>query len=651
MSFTSLRALIVALAIPTCGLAQVAAPDAPDGDAAAGRLVRKIDLAEIGYPSGLEFQQLSGEAVAFFPVGARAAIEGMTLRLDLVHGQTLDVTRHLKLRVNDVIAHAEPLPADQTRGTITLELPPEAAQNGFVKIGIAYAGASSDNICFDERSSGDFAQILPGSSLTLALDRAALDTIDRVAQVMPPAKILEAGRGVDAARALPFALRAAALYDAEYGLVTAGRAEAGPEAGTAPGWSSVTFALDDKATGAEAGSVTLAGTARPGLSFGSADPELGLALAASRWRALAQNGGGATTLAPPRDGAGETVSFATLGTPQLQQMVTGSSTFDFSFAADDFAAGRLPDGVELLVGAARSPNGRGVTVSAYLNGSLLGSRPLDDAEPVWMEFAIPDGLVGRENQMQILVQRQVEGGNCLFKPQGYPAQILPQSRFTLGEAPKAANDFYLMRQAFSGGVDIVTAPDAQLGDAMPWLLPIAGALLPDAADLTMRDTVTATPEEAASRPFLYIGQTAPEGAEAGLRFDQGRVEVRDGTGDTLYAGAAMDAAAVVQIVEIGDRPGIWLRPGTGPAPRPTMDTPLLLDRGDLAFIDDRGVALVTSTRRGDLVDITYPDRRDIMQVIAQYRPWIIGAAWLALTLVVVRFLQGVYRRARRGKES
>ncbi|MGR3463595.1 cellulose biosynthesis cyclic di-GMP-binding regulatory protein BcsB [Limimaricola sp.] len=646
MRFTSLGALIVALAIPTCGLAQTASPQS-GADSGPGDLFRRIDLAEIGYPSGLEFQQLSGNAVAFFPVGAREAIEGMTLRLDLVHGQTAEVTKHLKVLVNDVIAHAEALPAEETRGTIELALPPEAARNGFVKIGIAYAGASSDNICFDERSSGDFAQILPGSSLTLELNRAALDTIDRVAQVMPPAKTLEAGKGVPVERALPFALRAAALYDAEYGLVTAGRGGKGGD----DGWSSVSFALDDTEGGDEAGSVALARSAKPGLVFGSEDPGLGLALAASRWRALALSEGGATNVAAPRNGSGESVTFAALGAPQLQQMVTGSSTFEVGFAADDFAAGRLPDGVELLIGAARSPNGHGVTVSAYLNGSLLGSRPLDDAEPVWMDFAIPAGLVGRENQMRILVQRQVEGGNCLFKPQGYPAQILPQSRFTLGEAPEAAGDFYLMRQAFSGGVDIVTAPDATVGEDMPWLLPIAGALLPDTADIALRETISAMPEGAEARPFLYIGRTAPAGAEAGLRFDQGRVEVRDGSGEMLYSGAAMEEAAVVQIVEIDERPGIWLRPGTGPAPRPTMEAPLLLDRGDLAFIDDRGVALVTSTRRGDLVDIAYPDRLDIMQVVAKYRPWIIGAAWLALTLVVVRFLQGVYRRSRRGKES
>ncbi|SDF24840.1 cellulose biosynthesis cyclic di-GMP-binding regulatory protein BcsB [Limimaricola pyoseonensis] len=641
MKPVSLRALLVALAIPTFGPAQAAVPD--DG------LLRTIDLTEIGYPSGLEFEKLSGEAVAFFPVGAREAIEGMTLRLDLVHGQTVSVATHLKVLVNDAIAHSEALPADRGRSTIVLDLPPEAARDGFVKIGLSYAGASSDSVCFDERSSGDFLRILPSSSLALALDRAALDTIDRVAQVMPPAKILAAAEDVPADRALPFALRAAALFDAEYGLVSIGAS--GQD--DADGWDSMSFSLGATGTGAgdEAGSVALSGAAEPGLVFGSDDPELGLAFAASQWRGLGGAEGGATRIAAPLNGTRDAVTFSALGAPQMQQMVIGSSTFEFGFAADDFATGRLPTGVELLVGAARSPEGHGVTVSAYLNGALLGSRPLDADEPVWMQFAIPRGLVGRDNQMRILVQRQAEGGNCLFKPQGYPAQILPQSRFVLGDAPEAAGDFFLMRQAFSRGVELVAGPEAEIGTYLPWLLPVAGTLLPETADVTMPGADLAAEEADATRPFLYVGRTAPEGATPGLRFDQGRVEIRDAAGEMLYSGATMDEATVVQIVEVGDRPGIWLRPGTGPAPRPTRETPLLLDRGDLAVIDEDGLALVASTRRGDLVDIAYPDRLDVMQVFARYRPWIIGAAWLALTLVVVRSLQGMYRRSRAGKDG
>lgn len=644
MKLVSRKVLMLAAALPTCGMAQAADPGLNTIIETAA-LIRQIDLTEIGYPAGLEFEQLSGEAVAFFPVGAREAIKGMVLRLDIVHGQTLDVAKHVKISVNDVIAHAEALPADHSRSTIELKLPPEAAQGGFVKIGLAYGGASSDNICFDERSSGDFVQFLPRSSLTLALNREALNTIDRVAQVMPPAKILKASGNAPITSALPFALRAAALYDAEYGFVTIGR----PDEADGPKWTVTKLALGELEGESGAGAVAVSRAEKPGLTFDNEDPEIGLALAASRWRALTGATGAATDVALPPGRSAEAITFAQLGAPEMRQQVIGSSMFQFGFSADDFGAGKLPTNVELLVGAARSPNGRGVTVTAYLNGTLLGSRPLDEAEPVWMEFAIPSGLVGRENQMQILVQRQVEGGNCLFTPQGYPAQVLPQSRFTLGDAPKPSQDFFLMRQTFAGGVDLVVEPGTEVKSYLPWLIPIAGALLPDAANITMREDMSAAGGE--KNPFLYVGKAAPPGADPDVRFDQGRMEIRDSAGETLFASAAMEETAVVQIVEIGDRAGIWLRPGTAPAPSPTRETPLLLDRGNLAFIDESGLIFATSTKRSELVDISYPDRTDITQVVAAYRPWIIGTVWLALTLLVVRSLQTVYHKNRRGKES
>ncbi|MHA7874389.1 cellulose biosynthesis cyclic di-GMP-binding regulatory protein BcsB [Roseivivax sp.] len=635
---------------------EVRAPAAEEGapaEAPAGAVLREIDLAEIGFAAGFEFEQLSGSAVAFFPVGAEEAIRGMTLTLRLRHGEAMPVERHLKLRINDRVVHVERLDAGREALEVSLPVPPEAAQGGFVKLGLEYAGASSDNICIDERASGDFLTVLPESALALQLDRAALDTVDRVAQVMPPLKVLEAGADSDPARALPFALRAAALFDAEYGLLQAG--QGGLPAGET--WEAVTLGLNGRPDTAETGTVSLGAGPAPSLEFGGAEPGLGLALATSRWRALGGGTIAAQAVSPDIGGDDDRVSFATLGAPELRQDVVGSSTFEFSVPADAFAPGRLPSEVELLIGAARSVNGRGVTVSAYLNNTLLGSRPLDSDVPVWMDFPIPEGLVGRDNLMTVVVQRQTEGGNCLFAPQGYPVQILPQSRFVTAEAPAPESDFFLMRQAFGQGADVILGEGETLQGFLPWLLPVAGALLPDSAEVRLASSLEASlPEEGAEetatpRPFLYIGAEAPEGSDPGLRFDRGRVELRDSAGEVIFAGAALDEVGLVQIVEAEGRPGVWLRPGRGPAPSPSQAQPLLLDRGDLAFLDGEGLALAASTARNDLVEVRYPDRMDLWQVAAKYRPWIVGALWLALTLVIIRVLSGIYRRSRGTQEG
>lgn len=79
--------------------------------------------------------------------------------------------------------------------------------------------------------------------------------------------------------------------------------------------------------------------------------------------------------------------------------------------------------------------------------------------------------------------------------------------------------------------------------------------------------------------------------------------------------------------------------------------PLQLDRGQLAILDEDGLVLSVARSRADLLQIRYPDQTDLLQLLAKYRPWIVGAAWLALTLLLIRFLQGVYRKRRDSSEG
>lgn len=631
-------ALLALLPLPAALIAQ------DTTDAASGAaLSRAVGLPEIGFLDGFEFEQLSGQATAFFPVGERAAISAMRLRLDLRFDRTIDVRTHLTVRLADRIAHVEPLSAGDGRAEIEIDVPPEAVSGGFLKVGLEYSGANSENICIDERASGDYLRILPTSGLEVDFVPGTLDTLGRVAGAMPRAKRIDAGGDAPASVVLPFVLTASALFDGEYGLV--GLADADGGGAGAGSWDALTLALAADETG-EGGAVSVAEVAGlPRLDFSGADPDVGVALLGSIWRDLAQGRSAVARVVPPRTRSADVTSFAQLGAPEASQLVTSSATFEFGFSADDFPIGRLPERVELLVGAARSPQDRGVTVSAWLNGSMIGSRPLNENEPVWMDFAIPAGLIGRDNQMAVLVQRQTEAGNCLFAPQGYPAQVLPQSRFILGDAPDPTSDFHLMRQAFAAGADVYAETGADLDELLPWLLPISGAVLPDDVTLTFGGSDPAAGADT-DTPFLYIGADAPAGSTPPVRFDRGRVEVSDSAGTLLYDGDGLDDIGIVQIVEIEGRDGIWIRPGAGVPPQPTLETPMLLDRGDIAFVDERGIALAVSANRADLVAVSYPDQVSLMQLFARYRVWIIGAGWLVLTLLIIRFLVGVYRSRR-----
>jgi hypothetical protein len=88
--------------------------------------------------------------------------------------------------------------------------------------------------------------------------------------------------------------------------------------------------------------------------------------------------------------------------------------------------------------------------------------------------------------------------------------------------------------------------------------------------------------------------------------------------------------------------GLWLRPGrTVPE---HGHPPIRLDRGDIAVIDNTGIALAFSTDQKRTVNVVYHEIRSWTDIAGEYRPWIVGGIWLLLTIVFVRALSVMYRR-------
>lgn len=601
-------------------------------------LTRQISLADVGFLDGIEFRQLSGSTTLYFPVGPREAVTSAHLSLTFRHGRTLEVERHLTILIDDRIAHVERVEDVEGTGEIIVEIPPEAIRDGFVKVGIEYSGANSEKICVDERASGDFISISPNSGLRTNLDVAMLDSPADVATIMPRPKVVDASTAADDLDQAGFVMQASAVYDGEYGLVSL--AATGTDAGV---WSAGALQLDADGSAGAAISVARDAAGQPALLFTGRDALLGMHLLESDWRRLAREKGTRTLTLGRQARNMEFTTFQALGATPEMQLVSGSSSFQIPFASADFPTGRQPKGLDLLLSATRTPEGRGVTVSVFLNDTLLGNRPVNEGGPVNLDFSVPKGLVGRDNQLLVFVQRQTEGGNCMFAPQGYPVQVLPESRFLLGDASDAGHDFFLMRQLFGEGVALVLAPGTDTGAVLPWLAVLGGALLPDNVRLDIAETI-----EAAARPFIYVGPDAPAGTEPAVRFDQGAVVIRASDGSTLYEGEGIDDIGLVQIISVNGEKGIWIRPGAGGVPELGMDRPLILDRGNFAIIDDKGLVVAASSDRSDLVQVVYPDRVSMAQLFAKYRPWIIGAAWLLITALIVRFLLSLYRSRQAG---
>ena len=629
------------------GALQQPAEDAPSGVEipAAGLIAREITLRQIGFASGIEFQRLAGEAELFFPAISVMPWKSAVLTLDLTHEATVQSDRYLQVSFDGRIVKSFALDQQGGRLSVEIPVPRDAVSGGFLRVGLVYSGAVAERTCVDQRLSGDYVSISSGSGLTLGLDPAELNTPEVAAGYLPGRVNVALPAGALTPVATAAAIRAAALFGGETGMVQFSNTDIAGNADIADGRiliepSEFGIASQMSAAASEAGvQMRISGT----------DPQQGLYQLKSKWASLADTETVLTQTVATAAPVGETISFRDLNANLAAQAVSGSSTFEFSFESANLPKAMTIDAVDVLVAAAPDPDGNGTTVTAFLNNTFIGSRPLDALEPVWINFAVPEGLIGRNNTMRILVQRQPRGGSCVYDIQGYPAQIFPESRFRLASVAAPVSDFFALRQAAQDGVSVVVSNDIAIpaGDVLGWVSGVAGTLIPDGANIYMVDSANALDGRF---PFIVVSDTAPEGSDPTVRPENGAIEIADSTGVTLFKGEDLDRVGIVQIVKIGEQFGIWLKPGAGPSPKPTPENPLVLDRGDLALLDADGVAISVSTSRADLIQIVYPDQTNIRQILEKYRPWFFGGLWIMATIILLGVFQRAYRARRKTGE-
>ena len=97
------------------------------------------------------------------------------------------------------------------------------------------------------------------------------------------------------------------------------------------------------------------------------------------------------------------------------------------------------------------------SLSAWINGVLLGSVPMADEGATHLDVRVPDGMVHSLNGIEVRVTRE-QNSDCGDIPRGFPAQLLGTSEVLLGDAGKleAFHDF----AAASGQGLTVVVPDA-----------------------------------------------------------------------------------------------------------------------------------------------------------------------------------------------
>jgi hypothetical protein len=634
----------VALALLAAGQMPAAAQEQPGS---ARPLLRTITLQELGLGKGIEFSGFNGYRELYFPA-PRGGLESAVLRLRLRAGSALPGLRHLQIAVGETTLLSQAIGPSSLGDTITVPIDPRLAEEGFLRVTLRYSGAINADRCLDQRVAGDFLSILPDTGLELRLAPAALSDVRTVAALLPrDVHFLLPDRDLRQDEMTALLRMAAVLKKRGASIAFMERKNMLP----APGkWSQGLVLIGEPRdfsgqialTGAAANGITVVTTVSgPGLLLSGDDAAIAAPFLNSRWRALADSGTLSVNMLADSAGPNRNVSFQELGFDLQSSELSERVRFDTVFASDQLPRGTTLEGIRLELAVGTASEKADATVFAFLNGRLLGSRRASGAVPTTLSLSVPDGIVGRDNTLSVRLQRPPRDGACVAPAPGQPVQLLPSSALELSSGGEQASEFFQLPQLFRGGVDVILPDDpAMRREAMAHSLAAAIDLLPEDAPISLRLEARPT---AGDRPFIVVSRAEPAETDPRLRFDKGALSISRRDGKLLLdLSGGQDAPTIAQVVRTAKTAGLWLRPGRA-VPGQGLE-PIRLDRGDIAVIDREGIALAFSTEHRQAVNVVYHDIRSWMDLAGEFRPWIVGAIWLALTAIFIRALSLMYRR-------
>ncbi len=646
-------------------LAVPVVPEAVSPIARAGGVVAEITLADIGFANGLRFANLGGHNDLFVPLPQDAEVSANELVLAIDDASAYEARRHLEVQVNDRTMAAIALDGKSRDRVIHIPLLRARPKDGYLKLTFLYSGAVTPDRCIDVRAVGDSVIVRPETGIDIDVGPVAQLDVATTARLMPrEVMVVLPGRRVTAnetataitvARALLASgrhvtfrhgfdgLREAAKLD-DAGHWTHGVVLVGPldEAG----------GVIDSPLARVAGAVQSFGTlaavrisGAPALIVSDGDAVRAARLFASPLLPATRGVAAASVgEAAPIELPADRVTFDQLGVTPAVADVFGRADLVANIDSRRLPAGTRPARLLLDVMVAPDTVGAKAVISVFVNERLLGSTVAAAGEATHLDLGLPDGLVGTIANVRVLVEREITQGDCRFGPQGYPAELLGSSAVGLVAAEGAPHDFSDLTSQFAHGVEFLLpaiAADRPM-TVLGLVAEVASQLSPDVAPIFVT-FVGGNGAPDPQRPFIAVSDWPPAGATPRVRFDRGRVVVADRSGRTLLDLGGFVGGAVAQVVTAAGYPGIWIKTlsagGTAPAP-----SELHLDHGDVAFIDDNGVALAMSTERDTLVRISYPEQVSWLTVAERFRSWIIGGLWLFGTAALLFFLQRLFRR-------
>jgi hypothetical protein len=646
-------------AVETAAVAPPVAPPKPDS------LIAAITLADIGFTNGLRFANLGGQHELYVPLPQDSDVSASNLVLVLDDFIAHEAKRNLEVQVNNRTVAAIVLDGKGRDRIVHVPLNGAKPKDGYLKVGLLYSGAVTPDHCIDVRYVGDSLIIRPETAVEVDVGPTGRLDVPTTAALMPrdvavvlPGRHLaatELGTALTVGRALITSGRHVTFYDGFDAIADLAKRD---EAGHWAHGIILVGPLADFGGIIDSPIATVAGDLHrfglidavrvrglPALVISDADSVraarlFGTPMLAATRGVISASVGQVAPVNLPKD----RVTFDQLGVPPEEVEVFGRAELSAIVDTRRLPSGTYPTRLSLDVMVAPDGGGAKAVVSVFVNERLLGSEVAATTEATHLDLPLPDGLIGTAANIRVVIERDIARGDCRFGPQGYPAQILGSSALLLGSAGTTARDFAELTSHFAHGIDVLLP--AVAGDQPTRVLGIVAQLSsnlsPDTAPLNVNYVAAGTPP-VPEAPFITVSDIPPIGATPRVSFDRGRVVVVDPSGRTLLDLGGFADGAVIQVLEANNAPGLWVKPlsPNGQAPSPAE---FHLDHGDVAFVDDKGVALAMSTEHDNLVKISYPDQVSWLTVAERFRSWIIGALWLLVTAGLLLTLQRFFRK-------
>jgi len=650
-----------------------AVPEAPIVKPDVPYVTRKVSLKDMGFTKGVMFEGADVHATTFFfPAPMDSHISHGTFRLLFRATSNLHQMANVRVSVNDIPYKQVSMPRDAAMHELDVLLPAAAFKGELVKVTIHAGLPVTENRCFDERLTDIFMHIMPESSLTIAYHPVE-ESIRDAWRMLPQNVVLSLPVGRLSEDQFASALSIMSLLMDEGKQVRVARL---PEIGDIVVASKL--AIEGMLNGGQLKTdkgdvVTDMGKALDHVSnlslvrFPSraaivlTDPYdvQPIYLLDDTWEVLAagdhyrvfrpdniRSRGG--LLGSDGEDGYFSVPLSKLGLDSESKYLKREVSWQTMINPFELPLGTRPDFLTLsVVAPVRWEKDPSYEMYVFLNDVLVKSTRLANTG-LKQQFTVdlPEEYQKQFNEIRVVIQHDVEDGNC-FGPMPYDyVQLMPDSALvvkqTSGGAPTKFSD---LSRYFLSGFDTYLQ-DSYLDQPEQVLQLIArfAADFPLVVDHSKLHFMKMGELLQPEGPFVAVGRFAlGDNVEAPVRFDRGHVKILSPNGETYFDVNQLSGVTIAEIVKASASYGLWVRPSDR-SDEPVRER-LELAEDDVAFIDSEGVIKTMDSSEPSIAQVYYPDVEDWFDVLGKYRFWLMVLLWFLLTMVVVY----LYRMSRANK--